>query len=392
MNYHFFFIFLFAIQVLSAKQLALSVHAESAILINADTGVILYEKNAHTLRYPASTTKIATAAYALLKAKDLQTIIKADRDSIGSVTEEAKRQSKYTKPSYWLVPGASHMGIKNEEAFTLETLLYGLMVVSADDAANLIAKHIGGTIPKFMDDINVYLKTIGCKNTYFNNPHGLFHPKHQTTAYDLSLMLKEAIKIPKFREIIKTARYRRPKTALQESTMMVQTNLLVRKGKYYYPKAIGGKTGYISAAGHNLVVAAQDGNRTLIAVLLKSKDRKDLFADAIKMFDAAFNQSKVQKVLLKTGSQDFSLSVPGASGMLKTALKQDLTLEYYPSEEPKVKCLLYWSDLSLPIEKDQVVGEIRVQQEDGIILKTASLYAEEPLHASFMQSIKNLFG
>jgi D-alanyl-D-alanine carboxypeptidase (penicillin-binding protein 5/6) len=395
MNNHLFFLALFlfgGLPCLYSKQLEISLQAESAILINADTGAILYEKNAHTLRYPASTTKIATALYALQKAPDkLQKVLTADQDCIGSISEEAKRQSNYKKPSYWLVKDASHMGIKNGESFTLETLLYGLMVVSADDAANVIAKYIGGTIPKFMDDLNIYLKSIGCKKTHFNNPHGLYHPEHQTTAYDLSMMMKEALKNPKFREIIATTHYRRPKTEKQESTMMAQTNMLIRKGKYFYPKAIGGKTGYISAAGHNLVVAAKDNNRTLIAVLMKCKERPTLFTDAIKLLDAAFNQPKVQKVVFKAGPQDFTLDIPGSATPVTTLLREDLNIEFYPSEEPKIKCLLYWHDLKLPIEKDQVVAEIKVQNESGNILESASLYSQEAVKKSWLTALKDLF-
>ncbi len=139
------------IHLLLQSPFSLSVHAESAILINADTGTILFEKKARTLHYPASITKVATALYALLQAKDqLDTIITADQDAIASITEEAQRRSHYTVPAHWLIPGGTHMGIKRGEQLSMRTLLYGMMIVSANDAANVIAQHIGGTIPNFV--------------------------------------------------------------------------------------------------------------------------------------------------------------------------------------------------------------------------------------------------
>lgn len=381
------------IDQLCADTLSLSVKAESAILINADTGAILYEKNAHVLQYPASTTKIATAMYALKIGGDkLDTVMAADQDSIASITEEKRKRSNYTVPSYWLVPGASHMGIKKGEKLTLKDLIYGLMVVSADDAANVMAQHLSGTVPNFMDGMNAYLKEIGCKNTTFYNPHGLFHPKHQTTAFDLAIMMREAIKNPTFCEIIATQRYMRPKTEKQEATVLVQTNKLMRKGKFYYAKCIGGKTGYISAAQHTLVVAARHDNRTLIAVLLKSKDREDIFIDAIKMFDAAFNQPKVQRTLFQTGHQEFTLNIPGGSKTVTTSIAEAVTLDYYPAEEPQLKCMLYWKTLKLPVKAGDAVGELRLQSSDGKTVRTIPLLAEEDVSATWLWTLKHPFG
>ncbi|HEV8051275.1 MAG TPA: serine hydrolase, partial [Parachlamydiaceae bacterium] len=259
-------------QPLSAKadKLALSVNAEAAILMNADAGAILYEKNAHNLHYPASTLKIATALYALQKVADkMDVMIAADQDCIGTVKEEAIRKSNYTLPSYLLIPDGSHIGIKRGEILSLRDLFYGMMVASGDDAANVIAKYTSGTIPQFIAEMNSYVKQLGCHSTTFYNPHGLHHPKQQTTAFDLATLTREALKNPVFCEMIGTVRYTRPKTNKQEPSTLVQTNRLLRTGPYYYPKAFGVKTGYYSLAGNNLVAAAKDGDRTLIAVVMK---------------------------------------------------------------------------------------------------------------------------
>lgn len=385
------FVCFFQFQCLLAENLSLKVQAESAILMNAETGAILYEKNAKVLQYPASITKIATASYGLKMAgNQLETPITAEQDAVVSISEEARRKANYSQPAYWLVPGGSHIGIKKGEILTLKDLLYGLMVASGNDAANVIAQYIGGTIPDFMISLNRYLKEIGCEKTTFYNPHGLYHPKHQTTAYDMAIMMREALKNPKFCEIIGTVRYTRPKTNKQEPTVLVQTNRLMRKGQYYYPKAIGGKTGYLAIAGHTLVVAAKQEDRTLIAVLLKSKERGDMFLDAIKMFDTAFNQPKVQRTLLKAGPQQFSLDLKGAAKSISTALSEDLIIDYYPAEEPKLKCFLSWSIKEPPVMKGQQVGELQLQSPDGKVVRTIPLLAQEDVSTTWLYTLFGL--
>ncbi len=378
----------FFIFALNAEQLAISVHAESAILMNAETGAVLYEKNSRKLQFPASTTKIATAAYTLKVASEkLEDKISADQEAIASISEQAKKKSNYTLPPYWIEQGSTHMGIKKGEIFSLKDLLYGLMVASANDSANVIAQHVGGTIPDFMKGVNNYLQEIGAKDTVFMNPHGLHHPKHQTTAYDMAILAIDAMKDPLFRQIASTVHFTRPKTNKQEPTTLVQGNRLLKKGQYHYAKAIGIKTGYTSVAQHNLVAAAKDGDRTLVAVLLKNPEKGEMFKDAAKMFEAAFNQPKVERVLLPSGKQKFVLDIPGADKKLYTVLQKDISTTYYPAEEPKIKALLFWDNLTLPIKKDQRVGEIRMVYEDGSVLTAQPIYAAEEVNKAWLGGI-----
>lgn len=374
---------------LYAEQLALNPNAESAILINADTGKILYEKNARTPLYPASITKIATAAYVLnTQEKQLNRLLTADSESIASISEEAKRRSNYTLPAYWLEPGGSHIGIKKGEELALRDLLFGLMVASGNDAANVIAQNAGGTIPEFMANLNDWVRQIGCQHTKFLNPHGLHHPKHQTTAYDMALIAREAVKNPIFCEIVSTVRFTRPKTNKQEPTTYVQTNRLLRSGKFHYPKAFGIKTGHTSQAQNTLVAAAKQGDRRLIAVLMKVKEREDIFKDAVKMFETAFNQPKVQRLLMKKGPQKYALEIPGAAAPIKTYIAMDATLDYYPAEEPQIKCLLYWDRVNPPIQKNQKVGELRIQTPEGQIIQTIPLLAQADIKSTWLHWIK----
>jgi D-alanyl-D-alanine carboxypeptidase (penicillin-binding protein 5/6) len=359
-----------------SEPLNFNINGEAALLMNADTGAILLEKNAYTLKYPASTTKISTALYALhLLGTNLDTKVVADAESLKSLNQEAKIKANFNLPGYWLEPDGTHIGLKVGEELTYRNLLEGVLIASGNDASNVIAQNLGPTIPKFMEGLNAFIKNLGCQNTNYYNPHGLHHPKHMTTAFDLACMTKAALKNPIFCEIVGMKRFNRPKTNKQNAATFLQSNRLLRPGKFYYPKAIGVKTGYHSRAKKTFVGAARFEGRTLIAVLLGYQDRNAIFIDAIKLFDAAFNQPKVERIYLKKGPQSFMLQMPQADRMVNTFLTQDLSWSYYPAEDPQAKCFLQWKELNLPIAKGQEVAELQLKSSDGLLLKRVSLIA-----------------
>lgn len=360
----------------SSEPLKFNINGEAAILINADTGTILYEKNAHIQQYPASTTKVATGLYALkLLGSNLQDKVVAEGESLMTLSQEAKKKSNYKVPGYLLEPDGMHIGIKVGEELSYRDLLEGMLIPSGNDAANVLANAIGPTIPRFMEGLNAYLKEIGCRNTTYYNPHGLHHPQHMTTAYDLAWMTKEALKNPIFCEVVSKARFNRPKTNKQNAATFLQTNRLLRPGKFHYSKAIGVKTGYHSMAKKTFIGAARFEDRTLIVVLLGYQDRNAIFTDAIKLFDAAFNQPKVERIYLKKGEQSFMQQVPHGNRILKTSLNENLSWTYYPSEDPKAKCFLHWKELELPIARGQQVAELQLVSSEGKQLKRVPLIA-----------------
>lgn len=363
---------------LLAEPLNVEIKGTAAVMINAETGAILFEHNAYTQYYPASTTKVATALYALkLKGDQLDLPITAEQDSIAWVTEEARHQSNYTLAAHWLETNASHIGIKKGEILSLGDLLKGMLIPSGNDAANVIAQALAPSIPVFMKQLNDYLQELGCKNTYFCNPHGLHDPKHLTTAYDLAIITQEALKNPIFRDIVSQKRFLRPKTNKQAAAALLQTNRLLRPGKLFYSKAIGVKTGNHSKAKKTFIGAAESDGRTLIVVLLGYQDRNEMFQDAVMLFETAFNQPKVKRLFLKAGPQTFTWDIPKAASVLKTELQEELSLDYYPAEDPKAKCLLYWHPVPLPIVKGQTVGELQLADAQGKVLKSAPLIASE---------------
>lgn len=368
---------------LRAKHLRCDVPAPTAILINADTGDVLYEKNARTPTYPASTTKVATALYALHKIEDtsLDEHIKASHEAVSAVTPSMRRNSG-KHPSYRLEFGGTHMGLKFGEIMTFRSLMYGLMLSSANDAANAIAEYIGGDVSTFMVELNKYLKQIGCVNTHFTNPHGLSDSRHVTTAYDLALMTFHAMKYPFFCEVVKTTRYTRPKTNKQEESYLVQFNALLRPGKHFYPHAIGVKTGYTDDAGRNLVAAAEKDGRRVIAVVLNCTDMSQRYRSCINLFEAAFNELKVERKLFSQQYDVFSVSLKGAEAPLEAILEKDVSVEYYPSEESKLHAKVRWGRMSLPIVQGDIVGEIQVLNEKGTIVLTEPLFAKKDVAAT----------
>lgn len=375
---------------LEAEELKISVQAESAILMNAETGAILFQKNPHEIRFPASTSKIATASFALKKAgSQLEVMVTAQKDALATIKQEERNRSNYTLPAYWMTTDAAHMGIKAGETMSLRNLLFGVLVVSACDACNVVAQHVSGSVPKFMEEVNAYMKEIGCRNSFFTNPHGLHDPKHRSTAYDLAILTKEALKNPNFREIVSTVRFTRPKTNKQEPVTLLQTNRLLRPGPFNYPKAIGVKTGHHSKAQQTFVAAAQQADgRTLIAVLLHCKERNQILRDTIKLFEAAFNQPKVNRIYLKAGIQTFQSQIPGAHKALQTYTKENLNLEFYPAEDPNAKCFIFWKELYLPIQKGDPVGVLKLTDSDGKVLKQVTLYAGDDVKMTWAHWMK----
>ncbi|MCP5469663.1 MAG: D-alanyl-D-alanine carboxypeptidase [Chlamydiales bacterium] len=380
------FCFLFA--YLFAQPLDLTVGAEHAILMNAKTGKVLFEKKAHEQCHPASTTKIATALYALhLKGDSLDDVMKTRAEAIRSITPQAKKQSNYRCPPHWNETDGTHIGLKKGEEMRYYDLLHAILIASANDACNVVAQTLGGTIPNFMEGLNHHIKKLGCKNTNFNSPHGLTHPDHLTTAYDLALMAKEAYKNPLIREIIAKTRYTCPETNLEYERYFIQSNRLLRNTPYYYSKAIGMKTGTTQAAGKNLVAMAEDQGRVLIGVFLGYKGAGDLYLDAKRVFEHAFNEPLMRRTLLRSGRQEITKKVAGTRKVLQTYLPEDLNYDFHPSEEEEVKLLVHWKLPKLPILQGEAVAKVEVVDRHHNVLESASLYAFDALNPTFLRKV-----
>jgi len=379
-------LFLFSIPLVWAKPLKVEVKAPAAILINADTGAVLYEKASHERFFPASITKIATALYVLEKyGHRLDEVVAASSQALSIVYSH----EFHKHPPYRLQVGGTHMSLRVGEQLPVISLLYGLMLASGNDAANVLAETVSGSIDRFMKDLNSFLRANGIQETQFVNPHGLHHEDHWTTAADMAAMTRLALKHPTFREIVKTIQYVRPQTNKQPQSFLFQKNRLLKQGNYFYPKAIGVKTGYHAPAGFTLVSAATHEGRTLIAVLLKCEDTHQRFREAIKLFEAAFSEKLISRVLFAKGADQFSHQIPGAASKVQGVLNDDLKIEYYPAEEPELRAEIHWNSNALPIKKDDQVGYLRITTSNGSILQQQPIYASHAVNRTVWAYLKD---
>lgn len=323
----------------------LNINAESAILIDGDTGKILYEKSAYEKRAPASTTKIMTALLALEHCKTTDVAI---------VTSEAIT----SVPS-----GYSTDLLKMGEELTIKDLLYALLLPSSNEAANVLAIHIAGSIDSFASMMNTKAMDLGCKNTHFVNPNGVHDDNHYSTAYDLSLIAKEAMKNDIFRQIVSTASYTLPnsnKYSRIDRTLITTNDLIKKQSNNYYEYAIGIKTGFTTPAKNCLVSSATKDGKTLIAVVLRSNTDNNRYNDTKTLFNYGFDNFS-KKDIVKSGSTIKTIDVKNATSATKnlnlvaeTGINTMVTNDKLNDTiEPQINLNEH---LQAPIKKDSIVG------------------------------------
>ena len=252
----------------------LFLNAYSAILLNMDTGEVLYEYNADEQNYPASTTKIMTA---------LLTLENGDPEDMVTVSSTAIDAIPSTASQWGLVPG---------EELTVHQLLQVMLVVSASEATTVAAEYVAGDIESFVEMMNERAQELGCTGTHFVNTHGFPNSDHYTTARDLSKIALEAMKYEEFREIVATAVTEIEPTNYSHSYSITSTNGLLpgsRYPEYDYPYAIGIKTGHTSYAGFCLVSAADKDGLRLLSVVMGTPSRESSFAQTIELFEWGYD-------------------------------------------------------------------------------------------------------
>lgn len=256
------------------------IQGEYAIVMEWETGTVLYEKNAHTSLYPASITKILTALLAL---------------------ENSKMEDTVTF-SYDSVHKTEGSGIWRDvdEVMTMEQCLYALMLNSANECAYAIAEQVSGSLEGFVQMMNDRAAALGCTDTHFNNPHGLTDEEHYTSCYDMALISREALKNNTFRQLALTKRYEIPPTNKHPDEITYLKNhhkMLFEGEEYYYPSCIGGKTGYTEAAGHSLVTFAQQDGMTLICVVMKEENATVQYEDSIALLQDCFEKYRTLSIV-----------------------------------------------------------------------------------------------
>ncbi len=250
--------------------------SEAAILMEAETGQVLYGKSERKRMEPASVTKIMTCLLAAELWDGSEEPITITQEMLYGIDEES-----------------STMDLVPEESLPMPDLLCGLMLPSANDAANAIAVTLGGSIDGFVDDMNARAAELGLTGTHFENPHGLPSDNHYSTAYDLAALTREAVQNETFMRFAGAAEHDIPATPLSEERHMDHTNrTLCPDHEWYYSDAIAGKTGWTRRAGHCLMTAARRDGMTLICVVMRAGSQENEYKDTTALLDYGFEQFK----------------------------------------------------------------------------------------------------
>jgi len=276
------------------------IDSDSAVLMDARTGQILFAKNKDKKQFPASITKVMTGMLALENA-DIKDTITMSRQAVFSIER-----------------GSSHIALDTDEKLSLEDALYALSIESANDAGNGIAEYIAGDSEGFAELMNKRARELGALNTHFVNAHGLDDPSHYTTAYDMALIMRQAIKTPHFKEIFTANYYKMPPTNLQAKEREFHSKNLLLNGSYEYEGITASKLGWTSKANNTLVTSASRDGRDLIVVVMNSTGHRGTYLDTMKLFDYGFNEFQEVVVL----SADVEKSLP-----LSTEKAADITVK-----------------------------------------------------------------
>jgi len=251
--------------------------AGSAILIDADTGAILYDKNSHTKAYPASITKLMTA---------LLTIENCSLDEIVTFTQTAAKS---------VIPGVdANIATKVGEQYTVDQSLHALLLSSANEVAYGLAEHVAGSLTSFTDMMNARAKGLGALNTNFSNASGLSDPNHYTTAYDMAMIGRVCFTNSTFTSIDSyVGNYKLGPTNLTpEVRSLHSTNLMFKGQQFYYQYCKGGKTGFTDESGYTLISYAEKDGLRLICVTMKEAVADDRYKDTKSLFEYGFNNFK----------------------------------------------------------------------------------------------------
>ena len=340
----------------------------AALLLELNSGTMIYSLNAEQTMYPASLTKIMTCMLALEYGR---------LDDVLTVSESALSD---------LDEAGSTAGLMVGEQMKLKDVLYCLMLSSANEACNVVAEYISGDVPAFVTLMNKTAQDLGCKNTHYENPHGLHASNHYTTAKDLSIITRKALTYEDFREISSTATYTVPATNMSAPRKLKTTNYLISTdtvADYFYPDAIGIKTGYTSAAGRCVISRASDGNLNLLAIVLNADTevlpdgsvRYHNFIEAKRMFDYGFDNFAYAQVLsrLKPIVQvpvQFSEDEKGAVLIPSEDVNSLLPKEYDKAKITTEYTLEPPSGLTAPLRQGQDVGTVSVLYDGHLIGQT----------------------
>ena len=346
-----------------------NIGCQAAYVAEPVTGKILYEKNAHVPLYPASTTKILTALVVMENCKltDTATVSQRALDLVPSGYSNAKL----------------HVG----EELTIKDLLYALLIPSANEAANVLAEHVSGSVEAFAEVCNNRAKELGCENLHFVNPNGIHNEDHYCTAYDLYLIAKECRNHDIFNEIVKTKKFTLPATNIYTKGDRTFTNtneLLLPTTVYYYENCTGIKTGYTTPAGQCLIASSSYNDIELISVVLGGGTNKqglnERFYDTKKLFEFVYDNYSIKEI---AEEKQIVAHIKVGKATKETAeldaIIDSSVLAFVPNDIDKnniESIVTIDENILAPIKENQVLGQITFNA-DGLIYTTDIIASHE---------------
>lgn len=356
----------------------------AAILVDARTGEVLYEKNADKKYRPASMTKMMTAIL---------------------VCENIEDMSEKTKVSKYVTTiGGSAIGLKKNEEISIDALLHAMLVYSANDCAVALAEAVSGSVEEFAKLMNSKAEELGCTHTHFVNPNGLDDDGHVSTARDMAIIARKAMEYDVIRDTVKMTTYQIPKTNKRKSVTVGTTDRLLwdtynwinvngESRHPYYKYAVGIKTGYTDLAGGCLACKAVKGNEEYISVVMHST-AFDRFADSIEIMEWAFDNFD-RVTVVKKGDEKGEAEVKGGKESTVSAVaKKKLSICVENGDEGYDENI-EWNDVEAPVKQGDVVGKLIITQGDtekGTVELVAASDVEESIIAKIMKNEILLIG
>lgn len=270
-----------------------AVWAESAVVMDIDTGIILYSKNMDETKYPASITKVMTTLLAIENS---------------SLTDSVY----FSENAIWGIErDSSHIGIRVGEILSMKDCLYGMMLESANEVCIAVAEHVSGSVEAFAELMNQRAAELGCTNTHFTNPNGLPDENHYTTAHDMALIAQAAYRNPVFRQVCSAKTYCIPTTNITGEVRWLANHhkMLPDTSEYSYEFCTGGKTGYTQVALNTLVTYAEKDGKRLVCISLRTNG-KQYYIDTASMLDYAFNNFQNVTVYSRSTSAKAHMEYP----------------------------------------------------------------------------------
>lgn len=338
--------------------LNLAENAKSAILIEASTGTIIYEKNSHEKLAPASMTKMMSMLLIVEAIEDG----KLSWDQMITTSENASSM------------GGSQILLEIGEKMSVEDLFKGIAVASGNDAVVALSEAVAGTEEEFVNMMNQRAKELGLEDTNFKNPHGLDTANHYTSAYDMAMIAKELVRHEKVLEF--TSIYEDYLREDQENKVwLVNTNKLVK----FYDGMDGLKTGYTKEAGYCLTATAKRGDTRFITVVMGEEDTKTRNSETTSMMDYAFGQYEVEKVLDKKRTVGTVRVEKGKVDTIQLVPMDDVTILNKKSDQKKNSNYeVKTKTITAPIKKGEQVGEL-ILEVDGEEKRTVPLTVQESI-------------